>query len=122
MWESSGKTCWTALQEIYSAAEVRTNFPDGTRLRALYRSKDLGDHSYQATVVWRDGSCPKLYRTQDNLDDLQRIASNVKDNKNSTASLFSKTRDAVVHEYISHETGLIRNEAVFKPFLPSIDF
>lgn len=109
LWELISASSWTQMQEIYSSAEIRAKFPLGTKLRCSYRKKDLTTYSYQATAVWKDGVGPKCYRTREYLEDLTRTANNFRSSNKTTGSLFSRSRAGVVKEYMSHETGLIRN-------------
>ena len=112
MWENAGKSTWTQMREIYSSAELRMKFPIGSKLRCFYSKRDLGNFQNQATMVWRDGHSPKNCRTQEYFEDLQRIAKNLKGNQNVTNSMFSRCRDGVVQEYVSYETGLVRNDLI----------
>ena len=112
MWENVSKSSWTQMREIYSSVEVRMKFPIGAKLRCFYSKRDLGSYQNQATMIWKEGPSPKNCRTQEYFEDLQRIAKNMKGNQNVTNSLFSTCRDAVVQEYVSYETGLVRNDLI----------
>ena len=95
MWELVGKdnnATWQLMREVYATPEVRRRFPVGRGLKVNYRRADAGQWSLQATAVWLEGPPPVAYRTKENLDDLHRMASNIKLDRNLPSSLFSKSR------------------------------
>ena len=105
--ESGG---WVQFREILPSSSLAGRFPPlTTRIRCNARKVDAGDFQYQATAVWPDGKAPGEYRTKAWYDDIQRTASCVRNKLEVTAHLTSSgTREGVVQEYISFETGVIR--------------
>ena len=96
LWEvvggGSSSATWQQMREVYTNAEVRRRFPVGRGLKCNYRRAEAGQWSQQATAVWSEGPPPPAYRTRENLEDLQRMASNFKLNRNLPSSIFSKCR------------------------------
>jgi hypothetical protein len=94
-WEvvgSGSSANWQLMREVYANAAIRARFPAGRSLKLNYRRAEAGQWSLQATAVWAEGPPPSGYRTKENLDDLIRMASNLKFNRNLPSSLFSKCR------------------------------
>ena len=83
---------YSQVKEIYSAAEIKGRFGPGSKLRCFYRSYNCGGCQYQATAVWRDGLAPKGFRTEEYLDDLNKIAKSIREDRPVTSSLFSKVK------------------------------
>ena len=92
MWVKVDSSNWTEMREVYSATDIRTKNDIGKKVRCQYRKIDLGNYSYQVTAMWKDGTGPAHYRTKDYFEDLQRIANNQKNNRNTTSNLFSRCR------------------------------
>ncbi len=94
-WEvvgSGSSANWQLMREVYANAAIRARFPAGRGLKLNYRRAEAGQWSLQATAVWAEGPPPSGYRTKENLDDMIRMASNLKFNRNLPSSLFSKCR------------------------------
>jgi hypothetical protein len=95
LWEAVGSgssLTWQLMREVYPNAEIQRRFKVGTNLKVNYRRADAGQWSLQATAVWAEGPPPPAYRTKETLDELHRMASNLKFGRNLPSSLFSKCR------------------------------
>ena len=101
---------WIQWSEIHPASALAVRFPAmKTRLRCNVRKVNAGDFLYQATVVWPEGKGPVDYRTEAWYNDMQRTVSCVRNKLEVTSRLsISSTREGVIQEYISFETGIIR--------------
>lgn len=107
-WLSEGGS-WLQFREVFPSAELAAKFPPKARLKCNIRKVNAGDISFQATAVWPEGKAPIEYRTKDWFDDLQRVASCVRNKVEIMGQLSSSsTREGVVQEFISFETGIIR--------------
>ena len=107
LWENES---WIQWREVHPSSGLAARFPAmKTKLRCNARKVNAGDFQYQATVVWLEGKAPPDYRTEAWYSDMQRTASCVRNKLEVTSHLFiSSTREGVVQEYISFETGVIR--------------
>ena len=101
---------WIQFREAYPSSALAIRFPLlKSRLKCNLRAVRAGDYQWQATVVWPEGKSPSEYRTKDWFDDIQRIASCVRNKSEITSHLSSSSpMEGVIQEYISFETGVIR--------------
>ena len=101
---------WIMFREAYPSVAMALRFPAMKgRMKCNVRKVNAGDYQYQATVIWPDGKAPQDYRSRDWYDDMQRTVSCVRNKVEITSHLSSSsTREAVVQEYISYETGVLR--------------
>ena len=100
---------WIQFREAYPSTAMAIMYKPKSRLKLNARKVAAGDYQYQATVVWPEGKAPLDYRTKEWWDDLQRTVSCLRNRVEITAHLSSSSpREAVVQEYISWETGLLR--------------
>ena len=101
---------WIQFREAYPSSALAIRFPPlKSRLKCNVRHVSVDNFQWQATVVWPEGKSPSEYRTKEWFDDIQRIASCVRNKTEITSHLSSSSpMEGVVQEYISYETGVIR--------------
>ena len=100
---------WQQFREVLASSELAVVFPKDSRVQINARKANADPYEYQATAVWREGKAPPEYRSREWHEELQRVASCVRQRLPIVEPLtISSTREGVVQEFISYETGLVR--------------
>ena len=100
---------WQQFREVLASSELAVVFPKDSRVQINARKANADPYEYQATAVWREGKAPSEYRSREWHEELQRVASCVRQRLPIVEPLtISSTREGVVQEFISYETGLVR--------------
>ena len=100
---------WQQFREVLASSELPVIFPKDSRVQINARKANADPYEYQATAVWREGKAPPEYRSREWHEELQRVASCVRQRAPIVEPLtISGTREGVVQEFISYETGLVR--------------
>lgn len=106
--EAGGRS-WHQLREVLPTSDLCSTFPKDSRVQINARKVAADPFEYQATAVWKEGKCPPDYRTKDWHEELGRLASCTRQRVAMAEPLTtSSTREGVVQEYLSYETGLLR--------------
>ena len=100
---------WQQFREVLASSELGVVFPKDSRVQINARKANADPYEYQATAVWKEGKAPPEYRSREWHEELQRVASCVRQRLPLVEPLtISSTREGVVQEFISYETGLVR--------------
>ena len=110
VWLTSDKgRNWQQFREVLASSELPVIFPKDSRVQINARKANAEPYEYQATAVWKEGKAPPEYRSREWHEELQRVASCVKQRQPIVEPLtISSTREGVVQEFISYETGFVR--------------
>ena len=110
MWLTQDKgRNWQQFREVLASSELALVFPKDSRVQINARKANAEPYEYQATAVWKEGKAPPEYRSREWHEELQRVASCVRQRVPIVEPLtISSTREGVVQEFISYETGLVR--------------
>ena len=110
VWLTSDKgRNWQQFREVLPSSELVLLFPKDSRVQINARKANADPYEYQATALWKEGKAPPEYRSREWHEDLQRIASCVRQRLPIVEPLtISSTREGVIQEYISYENGLVR--------------